>query len=240
MHIQNNVGKATQNSKSIAVHSKSIAVIYDKALGIIEQYADVNIKSSKRITSLVNEFMAIGFTSVMLLSPRDKKDKQGNVIKSKNTFISIEQFDGFKDMIVKKKFPLVIQRILAKAKKDRTFKECWNLEHYQGINWTKKANQVIGDCSRSLANAEEKARLEKAQAVEDAKVKADPTYMPKDLSKVSKKPSRNRTPQQVFIDNINQCIAIIDEHESALGLGQPADTKVLLRKAIAMFDNKSF
>ena len=64
--------------------------------------------------------------------------------------------------------------------------------------------------------------------------------MPKDLSKASKKPSRNRTPQQVFIDNINQCIAIIDEHESALGLGQPADTKVLLRKAIAMFDNKSF
>ena len=71
MHIQNNVGKATQNSKSVG--HNSIAVIYDKALGIIEQYADVNIKSSKRITSLVNEFMAIGFTSVMLLSPRDKK-----------------------------------------------------------------------------------------------------------------------------------------------------------------------
>jgi len=231
MHIQNNVGKAIKNSKP-TIGSNSNGKVYQESLPFIRDYGKQYLANGKVVSKLVENFRAIGFGALWLVSPRPKK-VNGKEVPSLNTFITIEQFDGYKAEIVKT-FNVDVQRALARPAKDRTVKQAELV-----FAWKGKANQILNDCSRNLAIQEDKERIAKIEAEEQAKVKADPSYVPKP-AKQSKKPSRNRTPQQVFIDNINQCIAIIDEHESALGLGQPADTKVLLRKAIAMFDNKSF
>ena len=230
MHIQTNIGKAIQNSKP-AIGSNSNGKVYQEALPFIRDYGKQFLANGRVVTKLVEKFRAIGFGSLWLVSPRPK-GKGKDAVPSLNTFITIEEFDGFKAELVKT-FNVDVQRALARLAKDRTAKQADLV-----LAWKGKANQILNDCSRNLAIQEDKERIAKIEAEEQAKVKADPSYVPKS-TKQSKQPSRNKTPKEVYIGNINQCISLVQEHESTLNIAQPADLVTLLRKAISLLDNKA-
>jgi len=235
MHIQTNIGKAIKNSKHNSIGSNSMVAVhqpskvYEKSLPFIRDYGKQFLANGKVVTKLVEKFREIGFGSLWLVSPRPK-GKGKDAVPSLNTFITIEQFDGFKAELVKT-FNVDVQRALARLAKDRTAKQADLV-----LAWKGKANQILNDCSRNLAIQEDKERIAKIEAEEQAKVKADPSYVPKTASK---KPSRNKTPKEVYIGNINQCISLVQEHESTLNIAQPADLVTLLRKAISLLDNKA-
>jgi hypothetical protein len=239
MLIQNNVGKTTQTLK-VFTNNKLGNNSFSQALEVIADMSTTILKGEKRIATLTATLLGLGFKAIHCISPRPKKDPiTKKMVASKSLgFITEDQFDGLKAKIVKT-YPMAVQRALAKATKDRTERDKVCILTYDNINWSKKSNQIVSDIQRSMTKAENKAEELRLQAEEDAKVLADPSYIPKP-NKVSKKPSRNRSPKEVYVDNINQCIAILEEHETALHVSSPADLKTLLRKAITMIDVKSF
>jgi hypothetical protein len=251
MNHVTNVGKTTKNPKFGIGHNSTQCVpkkkkltakqirelnlkqgtkAFNENLEDFGSYSDSVVKSEAKQEGLIEQFFNRGFKSIYLVSPRDKKVGQGanqKVIKSKNTFLTQIQFDKLLAEMVKY-FPQDVQEALKLPKDARS--------EYQSFlyqKWSKKPNQMVSTISRGL-----KTKEDRAEAIAENERRIAKGLKPK--GKVSKKPSRNRTPDQVFNDNILQCIKIIQEHEGTLKIAQPNDLIAHLRKAITLKDNKSF
>jgi len=254
MQNNQNVGKTTQNSKiaSIGHNSKIVtlsvpkkvtakqlkelnlkkgtALLNENKKGLIEFSASI-VQGEAKQESLIEQFFKAGFKAIMLTSPNDKKQgKKGEnqkVIKSKNVFITPKQWDGIHaDMI--KTFSEEVQEALRLPTEARS-----EYQNFLNDKWKRKSHSIISTIARGLQLKEDKAK-----ALAEANEREAKGLKP--LKKASKQASRNRTPQQVFYDNINQCIKIVQEHEDVLKIKQPNDLIADLRSTIAKFDNKSF
>ena len=252
-HIKN-VGKTTQNLKTATVgHNSKIvtlsapkkvtakqlkelnfkqgtALLNENRDGLIEFSASV-VHGEAKQESLIEQFFKAGFKAIMLASPNDKKvGKKGESqksIKSKNVFITVKQWDDLHaDMV--KTFTEEVQTALRLPTEARS-----DFQSYLHERWKRKSSSIISTIARGLQLKEDKAK-----ALEDANEREAKGLKP--IVKASKKPSRNRTPQQVFYDNINQCVKIVQEHEAELKIAQPNDLITSLRLMITKFDKKSF
>jgi len=254
MQNNQNVGKTTQNLKTASIgHNSKIvtlsvpkkvtakqlkelnlkkgtALLNENKDGLIEFSASV-VQGEAKQESLIEQFFKAGFKAIMLTSPNDKKQgKKGEnqkVIKSKNVFITPKQWDGIHaDMI--KTFSEEVQEALRLPTEARS-----EYQNFLNDKWKRKSHSIISTIARGLQLKEDKAK-----ALAEANEREAKGLKP--LKKASKQASRNRTPQQVFYDNINQCIKIVQEHEDVLKIKQPNDLIADLRSTIAKFDNKSF
>jgi len=254
MQNNQNVGKTTQNLKTASIgHNSKIvtlsvpkkvtakqlkelnlkkgtALLNENKKGLIEFSASV-VDGEAKQESLIEQFFKAGFKAIMLTSPNDKKQgKKGEnqkVIKSKNVFITPKQWDGIHaDMV--KTFTEEVQEALRLPTEARS-----EYQNFLNDKWKRKSHSIISTIARGLQLKEDKAK-----ALAEANEREAKGLKP--LKKASKQASRNRTPQQVFYDNINQCIKIVQEHEDVLKIKQPNDLIADLRSTIAKFDNKSF
>ena len=254
MQTNQNVGKTTKNLKTATVghnskivtlsvpkkmtakHLKELnlkkgtALLNENKKGLIEFSASV-VDGEAKQESLIEQFFKAGFKAIMLTSPNDKKQgKKGEnqkVIKSKNVFITPKQWDGIHaDMV--KTFSEEVQTALRLPAEART-----EYQNFLNDKWKRKSHSIISTIARGLQLKEDKAK-----ALAEANEREAKGLKP--LVKASKKASRNRTPQQVFYDNINQCVKIVQEHEAELKIAQPNDLIANLRLMITKFDKKSF
>lgn len=254
MQNNQNVGKTTQNPKtaSIGHNSKIVTLSVPKKMtakqlkelnlkkgtallnenkdGLIEFSASV-VQGEAKQESLIERFFKAGFKAIMLTSPNDKKQgKKGEgqkIIKSKNVYLTVKQWDDLHADFVTT-FTEEVQTALRLPAEART-----EYQNFLNDKWKRKSHSIISTIARGLQLKEDKAK-----ALADAEEREAKGLKP--LKKASKQASRNRTPQQVFYDNINQCIKIVQEHEDVLKIKQPNDLIADLRSTIAKFDNKSF
>ena len=254
MQNNQNVGKTTQNPKiaSIGHNSKIVTLSVPKKItakqlkelnlkkgtallnenkdGLIEFSASV-VQGEAKQESLIERFFKAGFKAIMLTSPNDKKQgKKGEgqkIIKSKNVYLTVKQWDDLHADFVTT-FTEEVQTALRLPAEART-----EYQNFLNDKWKRKSHSIISTIARGLQLKEDKAK-----ALADAEEREAKGLKP--LKKASKQASRNRTPQQVFYDNINQCIKIVQEHEDVLKIKQPNDLIADLRSTIAKFDNKSF
>jgi len=254
MLIQNNNGKTLKNSKIATVghnseivtlsvtkkmtakHLKELnlkkgtALLNENKDGLIEFSASV-VSGEAKQESLIERFFKAGFKAIMLTSPNDKKQgKKGEgqkIIKSKNVYLTVKQWDGIHADFVTT-FTEEVQTALRLPVEART-----EYQNFLNDKWKRKSSSIVSTIARGLQLKEDKAK-----ALADAEEREAKGLKP--LVKASKKASRNRTPQQVFYDNINQCVKIVQEHEAELKIAQPNDLIANLRMMIAKFDKKSF
>ena len=253
MQTNQNVGKTTQNLKtaSIGHNSKIVTLSVTKKMtakhlkelnlkkgtallnenkdGLIEFSASV-VSGEAKQESLIERFFKAGFKAIMLTSPNDKKQgKKGEgqkIIKSKNVYLTVKQWDGIHADFVTT-FTEEVQTALRLPVEART-----EYQNFLNDKWKRKSSSIVSTIARGLQLKEDKAK-----ALADAEEREAKGLKP--LVKASKKASRNRTPQQVFYDNINQCVKIVQEHEAELKIAQPNDLIANLRMMIAKFDKKS-
>ena len=254
MQNNQNVGKTTQNPKtaSIGHNSKIVTLSVPKKMtakqlkelnlkkgtallnenkdGLIEFSASV-VQGEAKQESLIERFFKAGFKAIMLTSPNDKKQRKKvesqKIIKSKNVYLTVKQWDDLHADFVTT-FTEEVQTALRLPAEART-----EYQNFLNDKWKRKSHSIISTIARGLQLKEDKAK-----ALADAEEREAKGLKP--LKKASKQASRNRTPQQVFYDNINQCIKIVQEHEDVLKIKQPNDLIADLRSTIAKFDNKSF
>ena len=254
MQTNQNVGKTTKNLKTATVgHNSKIVTLSVPKKMTAKQLKELNLKKGTALLNennenilefsqsvvdgerqqetLLNIFFKNGFKAIMLTSPNDKKvGKKGEsqkVIKSKNVFITPKQWDKIHADIVTT-FTEDVQKALRLPAEARS-----EFQSYLNDKWKRKSHSIISTIARGLQLKEDKAK-----ALADAEEREAKGLKP--LKKASKKPSRNRTPQQVFYDNINQCVKLVQEHESELKIAQPNDLIANLRLMITKFDKKSF
>tara|TARA_R110002012_G_scaffold294415_1_gene490557 strand:+ start:170 stop:934 length:765 start_codon:yes stop_codon:yes gene_type:complete len=254
MQNNQNVGKTTQNPKtaSIGHNSKIVTLSVPKKMtakhlkelnlkkgtallnenkdGLIEFSASV-VQGEAKQESLIERFFKAGFKAIMLTSPNDKKQgKKGEgqkIIKSKNVYLTVKQWDGIHADFVTT-FTEEVQEALRLPAEART-----EYQNFLNDKWKRKSSSIVSTIARGLQLKEDKAK-----ALAEANEREAKGLKP--LKKASKQASRNRTPQQVFYDNINQCIKIVQEHEDVLKIKQPNDLIADLRSTISKFDNKQF
>tara|TARA_R110001583_G_scaffold191404_1_gene356501 strand:- start:128 stop:895 length:768 start_codon:yes stop_codon:yes gene_type:complete len=255
MQTNQNVGKTTQNPKTAPIghnskivtlsvpkkmtakHLKELNLKQGKALlnenrdGLIEFSASV-VHGEAKQESLIERFFKAGFKAIMLTSPNDKKegskkDGKQKTIKSKNVYLTVKQWEDLHADFVKT-FTEEVQTALRLPAEART-----EYQNFLNDKWKRKSSSIVSTIARGLQLKEDKAK-----ALADAEEREAKGLKP--LKKASKKPSRNRTPQQVFYDNINQCVKLVQEHESELKIAQPNDLIANLRLMITKFDKKSF
>ena len=254
MQTNQNVGKTTQNLKTASIghnskivtlsvpkkmtakHLKELNLKQGKALlnenrdGLIEFSASV-VDGEAKQEGLIEKFFWAGFKAIMLTSPNDKKQgKKGEgqkIIKSKNVYLTVKQWDDLHADFVTT-FTEEVQTALRLPAEART-----EYQNFLNDKWKRKSHSIISTIARGLQLKEDKAK-----ALADAEEREAKGLKP--LVKASKKASRNRTPQQVFYDNINQCVKIVQEHEAELKIAQPNDLITSLRLMITKFDKKSF
>ena len=254
MQTNQTVGKTTQNPKTAPIghnskivtlsvpkkmtakHLKELNLKQGKALlnenrdGLIEFSASV-VDGEAKQEGLIEKFFWAGFKAIMLTSPNDKKQgKKGEgqkIIKSKNVYLTVKQWDDLHADFVTT-FTEEVQTALRLPAEART-----EYQNFLNDKWKRKSHSIISTIARGLQLKEDKAK-----ALADAEEREAKGLKP--LVKASKKASRNRTPQQVFYDNINQCVKIVQEHEAELKIAQPNDLITSLRLMITKFDKKSF
>ena len=177
MQTNQNVGKTTQNLKTAPIghnskistlsvpkkmtakHLKELnlkkgtALLNENKDGLIEFSASV-VDGEAKQEGLIEQFFKAGFKAIMLTSPNDKKQgKKGEdqkIIKSKNVYLTVKQWEGLHaDMV--KTFTEEVQTALRLPVEART-----EFQSYLNDKWKRKSHSIISTIARGLQLKEDK------------------------------------------------------------------------------------